>query len=157
MIEITAPGVDTRKRIEQLLRKVEEKRNCGVYEAAGLSDKTLTAPLSFTDNESFLAFYIEHLRENTFVDITDFDITERRTCFKKPLIGLKKAIWGLLRFYTYRLWTQQNQINGLLLAAIEGIHEQQNKKTRDLELRIKRLEAREDQCSGESFSPLSES
>jgi len=46
----------------------------------------------------------------------------------------------MLRFYTFRLWSQQNQINGLLLAAIEGIHDQKNERIAALEARINALE-----------------
>ena len=42
------------------------------------------------------------------------EIYERRARFTKPLVVLKRAIWKLLKFYTYRLWSQQNQVNGLL-------------------------------------------
>ncbi len=140
MIRITAPGIDTDQLIRDLHHAVEQKQRTGVYDKAGLREATLTAPLSFSDNESFLAFYIDHLRGNTFVDITDFEIQERRSLLKRPLILIKKLIWGLLRFYTYRLWSQQNQINGLLLAAVDGIHEQQNKRIRELEARLEELE-----------------
>lgn len=139
MITMAAPGVDTEPIIRDLYLAVEKKRADGVYKAEGLEDAP-RAPLSFRDNASFLSFYIQTLRENTFVDISDFEIVERRARFRKPLVLLKRLIWGLLRFYTYRLWSQQNQINGLLLAAVEGIHEQQTAKTALLEARIQALE-----------------
>jgi hypothetical protein len=56
------------------------------------------------------------------------------------LIRFKKVIWGLLKFYTYRLWSQQNQINGLLVTAIEGLDEKYAGKIKDLETRIAKLE-----------------
>lgn len=140
MITISAPGMDTEQILRDIYSTVEKKKADGVYLAEGLDDASLHMPLSFKDNESFLAFYIENLRENAFVDISDFEILERRVRFRKPLIRFKKLIWAVLRFYTYRLWSQQNQINGLLLAAVEGVHEQQTKKIALLEDRIQALE-----------------
>jgi len=148
MIKISAPGMDTEAIIRDLYSTVEKKKADGVYKAAGLDGAPLHAPLSFRDNESFLAFYIENLRENAFVDISDFEIIERRARFRKPLMLLKKLIWGLLRFYTYRLWSQQNQINGLLLAAVEGVHEQQVRKLASLETRIQAIEEARGQMEG---------
>lgn len=140
MITISAPGLDTDRIIREIEGAVKEKQASGAYKAAGLEDQELRTPLSFRNSESFLTFYLENLRENAFVDICDFEIIERRSWFKRPLVRLKKLIWSMLRFYTYRLWSQQNQINGLLLAAIEGIHEQQIEKIDLLEARIQALE-----------------
>lgn len=140
MIKITAPGIDTKTVISDIYASVKQKTDAGVYQTAGLGEDKLHAPFAFRDNAEFLSFYLESLRENAFVDISDYEITEKRSRFRTLLIGIKKAIWSLLRFYTYRLWSQQNQINGLLLAAAEGIHEQQNEKIAALEARIKALE-----------------
>jgi hypothetical protein len=56
------------------------------------------------------------------------------------LVALKKVIWGLLKFYTYRLWSQQNQVNGLLVTAIEGLDEKYAAKIKQLEERVAKLE-----------------
>lgn len=140
MIHIAAPGIDTDAVISDIHAAVEAKTASGHYQAAGLGDPERFAPLAFKDNAAFLAFYLENLRENAFVDISDFEIIEKRPKFTRVLIRIKKAIWSMLRFYTYRLWSQQNQVNGLLLAAIEGVHDQQNEKIRALEAKISTLE-----------------
>jgi hypothetical protein len=56
------------------------------------------------------------------------------------LVGLKKILWKLLKFYTYRLWSQQNQVNGLLVTALEGLDEKYRNRLRDLERRLADLE-----------------
>jgi hypothetical protein len=75
-----------------------------------------------------------------FVDISDFEIRERRRFFATMLIRFKKVIWSLLKFYTYRLWSQQNQINGLIVTAIEGLDEKYAAKIKQLEERAAKLE-----------------
>jgi hypothetical protein len=40
------------------------------------------------------------------------------------------------------MWSQQNQINGLLLSGIEGIHERQQEEISKLEKRISELESK---------------
>ncbi len=140
MIHITAPGIDTDAIIRDIHASVKQKAAAGRYQAAGLGVSERFAPLAFKDNAAFLAFYLENLRESAFVDIGDFEIVEKRPRFARLLVGLKKAIWSMLRFYTYRLWSQQNQINGLLLAAIEGLHDQQKEKISALEAKVQELE-----------------
>lgn len=140
MLHITAPGVDTDAIIRDIHASVKQKAESGRYQAAGLGEPERFAPLEFRDNAAFLAFYLENLRESAFVDIGDFEIVEKRPRFTRLLVGLKKTIWSVLRFYTYRLWSQQNQINGLLLAAIEGLHDQQNEKISTLEAKVQALE-----------------
>ena len=55
-------------------------------------------------------------------------------------MALKKAIWGLLKFYTYRLWSQQNQVNGLMVTAIEGLDEKYTARIKELQERLAKLE-----------------
>jgi hypothetical protein len=76
------------------------------------------------------------------VDINDFEIREQRRFGNRLLVAVKKIIWSLLKFYTYRLWSQQNQVNGLLLTAIEGLDDKYRNKIRDLETRVAELEGK---------------
>ncbi|HAS82154.1 MAG TPA: hypothetical protein DCS43_05635 [Verrucomicrobia bacterium] len=143
MLTIHATGIDTDAIIRDIHAKVKQNAEQGVYHRASLGETSRQTAFAFKDNAEFLRFYLETLRENAFVDIADFEITEKRPRFRRTLIALKKTLWSLLRFYTYRLWSQQNQINGLLLAAAEGIHEQQNEKIAALEARLAALEQRD--------------
>ena len=139
-VKIGAQGIDTDAVIREAEAAVAHKREDGTYSAAGLDGKKPINPLVFKNDEAFLAFYLESLRDTAFVDISDFEIEERRPRFSGLLIRLKKTIWSLLKFYTYRLWSQQNQINGLLLSAIEGIHERNQEEISQLKARVAELE-----------------
>ena len=97
--------------------------------------------LNFRDDEEFLAFYLNSLREAAVVDINDFEIRERRGGAVAPfLLKLKRTIWSLLKFYTYRMWSQQNSVNGLLVTGLESIHERYDEKIKRLEARVVELE-----------------
>jgi hypothetical protein len=139
-VSIGAKHVDTAAVIREAEETVQRKRDDGTYRNAGLDKVKLTNPLEFKNNEAFLKFYLESLRHTAFVDINDFEIEERRPRFNSCFVRLKQSIWSVLKFYTYRLWSQQNQINGLLLSAIEGIHERNQEQTQKLESRIAELE-----------------
>lgn len=140
--EIGATGVDTAALVEEIRARVAERMANGEYTDARVAAAERTNLANLQSEEDFLSFYLDCLREAVFVDITDFEILERRQRFTKFLVVLKRTIWNLLRFYTYRLWSQQNQVNGLLLAAVEGTESRSRRKIGELEARIRDLEAK---------------
>ena len=86
--------------------------------------------------------YLTCLRQIVPVDINDFPILERRSLFAPVSRLVKKVLWKLLKFYTFRLWSQQNQTNGVLLAAVEIMNRRHKKEIEALAARIEALEAR---------------
>lgn len=140
--QIGAAGVDVGKLVAEVRETVARKMAAGEYSDSRVARAERMNLANLSSEEDFLRFYLEGLRDSVFVDISDFDIIERRARFSSLLILLKKTLWKLLKFYTYRLWSQQNQVNGLLLAAIEGLQSSQSRKIKDLEDRIKALEER---------------
>jgi hypothetical protein len=140
--QINAPGVDVEALVHEIRETVARKTAAGAYTDARIARAERTNLATLARDEEFLDLYLESLREAVFVDITDFEIRERRKRFAKPLVAFKKTLWKLLRFYTYRLWSQQNQVNGLLLSALEELDRKHMEKTRKLEERVAQLEAR---------------
>lgn len=140
-IEIGAVGVDVRQVVEEIRSRVAEKMAAGHYADPGIARAERMNLASLRREEDLLQFYFESLRECFFVDINDFEIIERRRLLAPVLVTLKRLIWKLLKFYTYRLWSQQNQVNGLLLSTIEESEQYYRAKIKALEERLNRLEA----------------
>ena len=140
IFEIGAQGVDTAKIVADIQAAVSKKIDDGVYADARIARAERTNLVNLRGEDQFLGFYLKCLHDAVFVDISDFEIRERRRYLAPMLIRLKKIIWGLLKFYTYRLWSQQNQINGLIVTATEGLDEKYAAKVKDLEARIAKLE-----------------
>ena len=141
LFKVGAEGVDVDAIVAQIRERVSAGMKAGSYAdpRVALAERSNLANLK--DEESYLAFYLECLRDAVFVDISDFEIFERRARFSRLLVALKKVIWNLLKFYTYRLWSQQNQVNGLLLSAVESTESRYRDKVAELEKRIAVLEA----------------
>ena len=137
---VGAPGTDVAALVAGIRERVEQKTRDGVYRDARIARAERLNLASFRDADGFLPFYFQCLRDSIFVDINDFEIRERRPGLGRLLVALKRVIWKLLKFYTYRLWSQQNQVNGLLLTAVEGLDDQLRKKAADLEARLAALE-----------------
>jgi hypothetical protein len=137
---VNAPGLDTSKIVADVQERVARKIKEGVYHDARIARAERANLVNLRDSDEFLQFYLTCLSDAAFVDISDFDIRERRRCFAPLLVGFKKTLWSLLKFYTYRLWSQQNQVNGLLVTAIEGVDQKYAAKIKALEERIAELE-----------------
>ncbi|MFC1497840.1 hypothetical protein ACFLS1_05100 [Verrucomicrobiota bacterium] len=140
LFEIGADGIDSDQIVKEIRRSVDKKIQEGVYTDSQVARAEMTNLANMKNEEQFLECYLECLREAVFVDISDFDIHERRQAFSGFFIRVKRVIWKFLKFYTYRLWSQQNRANGLLLGAIEGVDSQYRDRIKKLEERIKKLE-----------------
>ena len=151
LFEIGANGVDAEKIVREIQEAVARKADEGAYADARVARAERANLANLRDDEEFLGFYLRSLREASAVDINDFEIRERRETTLAPLlVKLKKSIWSLLRFYTYRLWSQQNNVNSLLVTGIETLDEKYGEKIKKLEARVAELEKR---CQVSGVSP----
>ncbi len=127
------------------MRSIEEtvarKMADGAYDDVRVARAERTNLATLQNHDEFLTFYLKCLRDAAFVDISDFDIQERRAGLAPFLIRLKRTIWNALKFYTYRLWSQQNQVNGLLVTAVENLDQKYAEKIKALESRVQALES----------------
>ena len=139
--QVGAPGIDVEALVADIRAAVAKKTEQGLYgdPRVARAERTNLANLSSGD---FDAYYLETLRDAVFVDINDFEIRERRSCCPGLLVGFKRAVWKILKFYTYRMWSQQNEVNGLLLSAAETVERKYRDKIQELEDRIARLEGK---------------
>jgi hypothetical protein len=140
VLSIGAPGLDVDRLVADLQATVDRKVRDGVYADARVARAEKTNLVHLRGSDDFLTFYLTCLRDAVFVDISDFEIRERRRVFGPLLVGLKTVLWKLLKFYTYRLWSQQNQVNGLVITALEGLEEQSAARIAALEKRLVELE-----------------
>ena len=139
-ISIGADGIDVGAVIAQIQAEVARKRSAGAYDEARVARAERNNLLTLKDDASFMEQYLLCLRQIVAVDINDFEIIEKRGRFAPALVRLKKAIWKLLKFYTFRLWSQQNQTNALLLAAVEIMETRHRREIAGLRERIAKLE-----------------
>lgn len=139
IFQIGAEGVDTEKIVREIQARVARKREQGVYADARVARAERSNLIHLRHDEQFLTTYLQSLREAAFVDIADFEIRERRAWLAPLLVPLKRLIWKALKFYTYRLWSQQNQINGLLLTAVEALDEKYATRLRALEEEVRKM------------------
>ncbi len=139
LFEIGADAVDAAAIMARIREAVARKRDAGVYADARIALAERYNLDTLRGDETFLERYLECMRDAVQVDINDFVISERRR-FSRPLVIFKNLVWKLLKFYTYRLWSQQNQINGLLLAAVDEADRLYKERLNNLEARVAALQ-----------------
>ncbi|MBI2440107.1 MAG: hypothetical protein HYV35_01925 [Lentisphaerae bacterium] len=140
LFQVSAPGVDVERLMADIQKAVARKMAGGVYRDTQIARAERHNLANLRDDQAFMRYYLGCLRQAAAVDINDFAIRERRRLGAGILVGLKQIIWKLLKFYTYRLWSQQNQVNSLLVTTIEGLEEKYSKGLRDCERRLAALE-----------------
>ena len=140
VLTIGAPGLDVDRLVADLQATVDRKVRDGVYADARVARAEKTNLVHLRGSDDFLTFYLTCLRDAVFVDISDFEIRERRRFLGPLLVAFKKVVWKLLKFYTFRLWSQQNQTNALLLAAVEIMETRHRREIAGLRERIAKLE-----------------
>ena len=150
--QIGARGVDTLQIVQDIQAAVRDKMQKRLYTDARVARAERTNLQHLKDDETFFSFYMECLHESVFVDIGDFEIRERRPRFSQTLIWVKQLVWKTLKFYTYRLWSQQNQVNGLLLSAIDSVDARYRTRMAQMESRIATMESGCRQCASKQES-----
>ena len=128
------------KIMQEIQATVEQNVKDGVYNDARIARAERHNLAQLKSEDEFLSFYLSCLREASVVDISDYEIHERRRALSPVLIKVKTGIWKVLKFYTYRLWSQQNQVNGLVVTAIESMQDKYQSKIDALEKRVAELE-----------------
>lgn len=131
-----------RKVMQDIEATVKRNLKDGLYNDARIARAERHNLAQLKSEDEFLSFYLSCLREASVVDISDYEIHDRRRTLSPVLIQVKTGIWKILKFYTYRLWSQQNQVNGLLVTAIEGMQEKYQSRLDALEKRVADLEGR---------------
>ena len=139
---IQTDEIDVTALVDQIRKNVADKKKSGAYSDSLVAVAERSNLTNLKDDEEFITYYLECMSRSSVVGIREFEIPDAKGgAVGKAMQKFKKAIWSCLKFYTYRMWTQQNQVNSLQANGIQVIQSQQLKKAEALQARIDRLEA----------------
>lgn len=141
-IKIGADGIDAEAIVKKIRERADARRASGEFNSEDFVRAERYNLSSVKDDADFFDRYLACLCLISQVDINDFEIVERRARFSGLLRRFKKTIWSVLKFYTYRLWSQQNQVNGVFNAAIGLVAKRDGEQIDKLKARISELEER---------------
>ncbi|MBN2143466.1 MAG: hypothetical protein JW774_02470 [Candidatus Aureabacteria bacterium] len=125
--------------MQEIREEIKTRQALGVYDHADLSRVLSLELKDMKGTDHALEYYLKAIRRSWAVDINDFDIPSKGGTLTQQLVLLKKIIWKCLKFYTYRLFSQQREFNSQLSNTLIAMHKDYEKKIRELEKKIKML------------------
>ena len=113
--------VDVQAILRAVRERVERKKAAGVYDKYNLVGVTKLEVSQAKSEEDFLRYHLKALRRSWEIDIGDFEIASKGGILGRPGVWLKKVIWFLLKFYTFRMFTQQRDFNLQVVNTLQAL------------------------------------
>lgn len=136
--KIGTEGVDAEGVMAEVRRRVEAKRARGVYNQFSLADAGHEHDtIALKQGNEYFDYYLKSLLLASEIDINDFEIASKSPLFGRPVVWLKKLIWKLLKFYTFRLFSQQRDFNARVAVILQGMDRRYSRKLAELDEKIK--------------------
>ena len=139
-IRIGAEGVDVARVMNEIRADVKSKKEAGLYEHLDFVNLDKYHLDAISDDNELLFHYFRLLYLTSEIDINDFEIKKKHGLFAGAEVLLKKIIWKLLKFYTFRLFSQQINFNGSIVSTLKCINRKIDSRDQLLEKRIAALE-----------------
>ncbi len=135
---IETAGVDVERVMTEIRRRVEAKRARGIYRQSPLDEAGHEEGNVFLKKgNEYFDFYLKSLLLAAEIDISDFEIASKTPFFGQAVVWLKRIIWKLMKFYTFRLFSQQKDFNARVAVVLQGMDRRYSRKLAELEEKIK--------------------
>lgn len=110
--KIRESALDLQALDSEIRFKIKQRQELGVYEHYDLTKVTHLLLRDIRNPREFLKQHLGAIIRSWAIDINDFEIIRKKEGVAGHLeVLLKKVIWKLLKFYTYRLFSQQREYN----------------------------------------------
>ena len=119
--EINTPGIDVQAIVATIRERVEEKKRDGVYDQYNISPAVALEIDNLKTDADYLNYYLDTIWRAADIDLGDFPIYSKAPIVGRPVVLLKKIIWKLLKFYTFRLFSQQKDFNVKMASIVHGL------------------------------------
>ena len=117
--------------------KIKQRQELGVYEHFDLTRVTHLLLRDIRDSGEFFRQHLAAIIRSWAVDINDFEIIRKQEGILGNLeVLFKKVIWKLLKFYTYRLFSQQIEFNSQIKNTVLAMHREFSGKMEAIEKEI---------------------
>lgn len=127
------------KTIEE---RIAKKQKNGIYDNFNTLNGEGYDFLKISNNREFIDYYLNVIKRSWEIDVNDFEIPRKKGIKGKLELILKKIIWKCLKFYTYRIFTQQIEFNSQIKNTVAGIHAEFTPRIKQLEEEIALLKSK---------------
>jgi len=142
-LSIATGGIDPEAIMAEIRARVEERKESGGYRAYDLAAVRARELDNIRIDYERLSDCLPDLWRTANVDLGDFPIPAKTPGLGVPVAALKKVIWKLLKFYTFRLFSQQKEFNARAAVLLQAVILRYEGRLAELEERIGRLEKRD--------------
>lgn len=136
IFEIYGIGPEAETVYQDIEKAIGEKEKKGIYALHSLSRDMNVEFLDLQNDGQFLEYYLKVIKRTWSVDINDFEIQKKKGFKGKAEWALKKIIWKLLKFYTYRIFSQQIEFNSQIKNTVLAMHKEFSGRLQSIEKEI---------------------
>jgi len=137
--EIKGISFSQEELCEEVEKAILEKEQKGVYDQFDITELVDFDVLSIKHESQFLEYYLKAIKRSWAIDINDFEIPAKPGISGYGERIFKKIIWHCLKFYTYRLFSQQREFNSQATHTLIALHEDYNRQIEELKSRLDQL------------------
>ncbi len=134
--EIQGTTLGAEELAARIEKNIREREASGVYARFDLKKIVPFDLLDASDESQFLQFYLKAIQRAWAVDINDFLIPKKPGLLGAAEWALKKALWKLLKFYTFRLFSQQREFNSQVSHTLAALHKDYSAKADAIQQQI---------------------
>jgi len=136
-IEGTSADIEELNNI--IKKNIEQKEKEGIYTELNIKEITKIPFIDIEDEREFMRYYLNVINKSWAIDINDFEIPQKNGLSGKIELKLKQIIWKLLKFYTYRLFSQQIEFNSQIRNTLIAVQKEVSQKLNAVERQLKQL------------------
>jgi len=126
--------------LNQLIENsIEQKEKQGIYTELDIAAITKVPFIDIKDEREFMSYYLNVIHKSWAIDINDFEIPQKNGLLGKLELKLKQIIWKLLKFYTFRLFSQQIEFNSQIRNSLIAVQKEVSQKLSNVEEQLKQL------------------
>ncbi len=126
--------------LNQLIENsIEQKEKQGIYTELDIVEITKVPFIDIKNEREFMSYYLNVIHKSWAIDINDFEIPQKNGLLGKLELKLKQMIWKLLKFYTYRLFSQQIEFNSQIRNSLIAVQKEVSQKLSNVEEQLKQL------------------
>lgn len=141
VFKIESRAIDVEDLMKKIQSRVESKEKSGTYDLFNLENLPQLELSDIKNEEDMLKYSLKVIQRSCEINIGDYPIVQDGKGFIPAIeVVVKKVIWKLLRFYTFRMFSQQKEFNHQVVNVALSIKKYYDEKTQKLEARISQLE-----------------
>ncbi len=140
IFDIQDSEIDLHNIHTEIACNVQKRLDHNEYQDYDLSKVSSYFLSSIKDRKEYIEENIKVIGTSWAIDLNDFEILlKKKGIFALLEFLLKKVIWKLLKFYTYRLFSQQREFNMQMKDAVTLLYSDYQKRLAVIEASIKNL------------------